>query len=419
MANKLTPPQPTGIGPLDRWLNLLWRYLNLDGQIDSTAVSMPAADGTQDGTLLYDWFNTASAGQISGGTISAVGTNITVTAGVGLIKVGSTPDDNTVACDWDALGSTALTDSRVTWVCVDYNAGSPQLTLLETTTSTEPAALNYNSCFPLGYCVREGSTVHVTNNPRRVEDAIGGLIRRFHQTLPLARDELVGGLMIGETGTRNITLSSGYLFDRQNRFTISAINTSSGGSFDAYYRDGVGGFTKVAASTQWPNTQYDNGSGTLATLGANKYANLFWYLELDGNLVMVYGRTEYNTAAAAALEALPSTLPLRTQVDGRLIARTTFKKSDATLTAIDSVFSAVFTAAAVTTHNNLSSLQGGTTGEYYHLTSAEYAALGTGGSSTSNLISTPTTIATDTSYIVMSYLTITSDLTVNGNLGVL
>ena len=36
-----------------------------------------------------------------------------------------------------------------------------------------------------------------------------------------------------------------------------------------------------------------------------------------------------------------------------------------------------------------------------------------------NVISTPTTIAADTSYPVISYLTVTSDLTVNGNLMVI
>lgn len=43
-----------------------------------------------------------------------------------------------------------------------------------------------------------------------------------------------------------------------------------------------------------------------------------------------------------------------------------------------------FTASNITdivtrNHNNLQSFQGGTAGEYYHLTAAEYAALGGGG----------------------------------------
>jgi len=328
-----------------------------------------------------DWFNTYPAGQVTGGTISATGTQIEVTAGEGLIKSGSTIDDPTYWCEWSALSLTTITDARVTWVCVDYNSGSPTITLIETTTSTEPAAMNYNSVWPLGYVVREGSIVHVTNNPRKAQDAIGGLIRRFHQTLPLARDELVGGLIVSESGTRNITLSAGYLFDRQNRFTVSALDTSVSGSFDRYYR-AVSGFTKESSQTQWPNTQYDDGSGTLVTMTNNRYANLFWYLELDGNLVMLYGRDEYVSAAGASMEELPATVPLRTSTDGKLIARTTFQKSAATFTAIDTVFSSIFSASAATTHNNLAGLQGGTSGEYYHLTSTQAADLTDGGGTT-------------------------------------
>ena len=36
----------------------------------------------------------------------------------------------------------------------------------------------------------------------------------------------------------------------------------------------------------------------------------------------------------------------------------------------------VFSSSIQVTHNSVSGLQGGTTSEYYHLTSAEYAALG-------------------------------------------
>ena len=44
---------------------------------------------------------------------------------------------------------------------------------------------------------------------------------------------------------------------------------------------------------------------------------------------------------------------------------------------------------------------------------------GGGGATVSNVISSPTTIAADTSYIVASYLKVDSDLTINGNLMVI
>jgi hypothetical protein len=324
---------------------------------------------------LASWFDAYSSGVISGGTIAdAGGGNITVTAGYGLIKATNAAFGVLYFCDWANLTATAIPVNTARWIGVEYNAGAPQITVRASDNFT------YLDDFPLGYVVNEAGTLHVTNNARVIVDAPGGLIRRFHQTLPYVRDELVGGLILNETGVRKITLSGGYLWDRSNRFAIAAIDTSGAGRFDLYYRDGAGGFTRVAAQTDWPNEQYDDNSGVLATMTNNRYAVIWWYLELDGGLVALYGRAQHVTAAAAQAESVPATLPLRLQVDGKLIGRLIFKKSDATATAIDTTWLTQFSPTATTTHNNLAGLQGGTLSEYYHLTAAEYAALGGGGS---------------------------------------
>ena len=44
---------------------------------------------------------------------------------------------------------------------------------------------------------------------------------------------------------------------------------------------------------------------------------------------------------------------------------------------------------------------------------------GSGDGTTNNVISTPTTIDADKSYVVVSYLTVTSTFTVNGNVAVI
>ncbi len=70
-APKLTPPPPTGIGVLDRWLALLWRLLTADGQIgwsqvDKTGSSIADIDDVtvtapSDGEMLIysngEWVN--------------------------------------------------------------------------------------------------------------------------------------------------------------------------------------------------------------------------------------------------------------------------------------------------------------------------------------------------------------------------
>ncbi len=46
MPNKLTPPPPTGIGILDRWLALLWRQLTAAGQLAWAQVSKEGSNLT-------------------------------------------------------------------------------------------------------------------------------------------------------------------------------------------------------------------------------------------------------------------------------------------------------------------------------------------------------------------------------------
>ena len=347
--------------------------VDLQREFTPSAVSAPHS--------VQDWFNTYSVGMVSGGTITAIGpSHVTVTAGTGISAIGTLDTDPVAFMDWDYIQAT-MTDQRVNWIAVNYNSGSPHVTVYTGSSSSDysvPTQINYQNIFPLGYVTKNGSDLYVTNNPRRIQDSVGGLIRRFYQTLPLARDEKLGGLILGETGTRNITLSSGKLWDRQNQFTIGALDTSADNVFSTWYRGAVAGtFTETENVTQWPNTQYDNGSGTLQTVAANRFANLWWYLSTEGQVAMVYGRNLYTSAAAASAGSIPATLPLPLNAHYRLIGRTTFQGSAATFTANDSVFTNTFTASAVTSHNNLSGLQGGTTGEYYHMTAAEDALAAT------------------------------------------
>ena len=104
------------------------------------------------------------------------------------------------------------------------------------------------------------------------------------------RADALGGLIIGETGTRNVTLSAGVLWFKLNRFPTTAIDTSGTDIFHAHYRDGLGGFTLIDDETQWDKINYDDNSGTLAALTTNRYGNIWWYLEPGGHLTCLYGR---------------------------------------------------------------------------------------------------------------------------------
>lgn len=327
----------------------------LNGKVGTTGsaqtLSLARIPGSTYSTVqhLQDIFH--SAGYVSGGAITdAGGGAVNVAAGSGLIRATNSATSTIYYFNWPASNGLAITADTIRYVGIEYNSGSPRVTVR---TSQN---WDYRTDFPLGRVVNEGGTLHILLDPQAVGDHANTMIQREYDTMPLAYDMRTGGLMLGETGTRNLTLSAGALWDRLNKFTIPALNTSGAGRFDAYYQNGAGGFTRVASLSQWPNTQYDDGSGTLATLTASRYANLWFYLETDGALVMLYGRSQYTTLAAALAGGEPPTVPLRIQAHGRLIGRLTFQKSAATASDVASVFTMMLASSAVSNHASLSNL---------------------------------------------------------------
>jgi len=161
----------------------------------------------------------------------------------------------------------------------------------------------------------------------------------------------------GETGVRTVTVTAGDLYDRLNLFQIGAVNTSGAGNeFANYFRDGNSGFVRVSDQNNWDNTSYDDGTGVLATLTNNRYAVLWFYLETDGEIVCVYGRAQYTTAAQAGDEAVPATVPVRLEAHGVLIGRIVFQEGVNIAESVESVYTATFTGTGVTDHGNLAGL---------------------------------------------------------------
>ncbi|KKL12906.1 hypothetical protein LCGC14_2531080, partial [marine sediment metagenome] len=290
-----------------------------------------------------------STGWFSGGAITdAGGATINVAAGTGAMRASDSPVAQLLFFDWSSASGQAITANSIRYVGVEYNAGSPQVVVR---TSNN---FDNNKDFSLGTVVNEGGTLHIQNAPWKIGDHASAMIQRARGVAPIARDKAVGGLIFSETGTRNVVVSTGALWHGLTSFTVSAIDTDPGGAADTFTTYSAGGqeATGVAA---WPNAQYDS-SGTLTNMDNNRWANLWWYLELDGELVMVYGTAQYTSAAKAGEEATPSTLPNRLQVHGILAARFIFQKSAGTAAEILSAFDTPFSVLGVTDHGNLGGL---------------------------------------------------------------
>jgi len=293
------------------------------------------------GTPTYDdfqdWLNIIqSAGRISGGEITenaAHNGTIDVAAGTGFIKTTDSATGTSKSFDWDADTGIALTDNRINYVYMDYNGGAPVVGV-----TTDRTTLDGRTEFILGKVYREGTTLHILSYGIRLTE----LAYNEHERLISVRGfERASGGEISETGQRYLTSGAGVFYFGLNRITTSAQDTSGADRFTYWYRDGGGGWTKVTGQQQIDNTHYDDGSGALATLTANRYGVHWVYIHFDSDINVIYGQGNYKLAEAENA-VLPDTVPELVSDFGVLAAKIVVQKSGANLLTVKSAYKELF-----------------------------------------------------------------------------
>jgi hypothetical protein len=182
------------------------------------------------------------------------------------------------------------------------------------------------------------------------------------------------------------------LLDEDIRYVLTAL--ADGGPYTVWYRTTAGAWTFDEGNTlpflygtypQWNNTS----TWTLVDGSSNYFLNYYVFgvpaLETQQQFILIPGQAEYATLSAAQGEG-PSNLswgnvpfqeiaPLYKITFGlkNSYGSTAKCRIEAVETLVGS--KATISAAGVTNHNALTGLQGGATGEYYHLTAAEHSAL--------------------------------------------
>ena len=274
----------------------------------------------------------------------------------------------------------ALTDNSANYLVVSYNAGNPVYSV-----TTNPALITNSDVVGATLLWRAGTQVHYQAINWGLSTA-SRINRRLVQT---NRYERASGLSLGESTGNVITLTAGNVWYGVSEIIEGAV-TSASSNADFYYHV-AGAYTKSTVST-YNITQYDNGTA-LQTLSNGRYAVNWVWRYLDGSglpkLAYVLGGGNYTQAQAIA-SATPAPPPILSTM-AILVGRIIVLKNAATAFQIDSAFTQVFSSTSVTDHNDLGNLQGGTTDEYFHLTSAEYTGTGTGNfvRATSPTLTTP------------------------------
>jgi hypothetical protein len=332
------------IGDVLIWNGAFWSTRKpMDSDIGCTNADGGAIQSLEDvlgyaqtpGLLYCDWDD-------------AGGGNLHVSSGAGLFRTANN-EISTISYGEFSEATFAIPVGEHRYIGVNWNGGSP---VVEAHTSDD---WDYETTWPIGnvYCDTSDSAIHLYWSPRKGSDLAGQISRRLRFTRPFERED--DGLVLGETGARNPTVSGGWLWEGDQRHDMTVgWDCSAASRFDIYYRDGSGGFSELADQAQWPNDRYDDGTGALHTMTAGKYAVIWWYIQTDGDLIAQFGRAEYDTIAAAHAEGTPTPSAPHVQSGGLLIGRYIFQKSASTAAVIETVWDSRFSPTSSASHGALS-----------------------------------------------------------------
>ena len=307
-----------------------------------------------------------SSGRLEGGAI---------TTGAGVVNVASAQwyirnanDDDAPLKPAVVASATGLVipDNDTSYIIADYNSGTPIHDVAPDITVIPCQA----------QCI--SSVVSRVNSNIDVLD-IGGYTNDF--MAKYTRAEAVtgwmkygSGLMVSDLGTQNIGITAGSLYNGVNRYVTPDLDTSVAGIFTYYYQSATPGiWTEQASSTQINIADWDDGSGTLASVSTNKFYNHAVYARVNSpsEYAVLYPQVEYNSLAAAqAAAGVQSTVPAFGEAfsTGRFIGTIITKANTVAFADIRSPFIEALFSATPTNHGDLSGLllaAGGTT--YGHI----------------------------------------------------
>jgi hypothetical protein len=256
-----------------------------------------------------------------------------------------------------------LTDQSINYITANYNNGNPVIE-----NSTSRANINQLDVVPLYTIYRNGiNLVYLDWDHQSI-----GLANKLADRLVRTRryEAEPDGLVLGEVPTRIVTITAGAVWSGGNKYVIDSFRSDTNQFVFHYHVNGA--WVKQLGITAYNNTQYDDGTN-LQTLANNSYG-VVWIVKRIGtpsnSACMVLGTQSYTLAQAVESKIPP--LPPELNALGLVIGRIIVLKSSDTAYQIDSIFETQFGNTSVNDHLHLSNLQGGTDGEYYHLTLSDY-----------------------------------------------
>lgn len=307
-----------------------------------------------------------SSGTVVKPTLSYNSGTRELTVGQGMYRTFLTTDYSGILKEYTVPQTTlTLLDNTKYYICATYNNGNPIVYA-----ETDIGIANDSAVLVIYTLFTEGNELDVLDWGF---EGISLANRINERLIDTDRYGIVGGFGLSAS-SRVITIAGGEFYLGSNKIAYNSI-TSNVNECELIWRNGSGGFNEQDV-TLYPNTQYDNGSGTLATLTDTHYG-IVWIWKSAGNPIEMYamlGDQSYANLELAKGGKIPPDIPEKVSLGAFLVGRIIFQKGSSTA-IVESAFDTVFNANAPTLHNSLLNLQGGSVGEYYHLSNVQITTI--------------------------------------------
>ncbi len=341
--------------------------------------------------------------------------SVTVSAGTGEILVGTVTArlfDNANYTgnlhDFTVAGGIFTVPSDTTrFITIRYNSGVPVMEII-----SDSNDINESDVIPVVTVFNDDAEIHY----RTFDNWANGALNKHNQRLVLTRHYLrQSGLSLSEVagGNRYLTVSAGICWYGIAKYTTDEVSSDASEYLYRWYHDGAGAWDNEKISGAYNNTLYDHPTSGSVEMTDGKYGVKWVYLMIadDENEIMyTSSRAEYDSVSTAQASTIPPAPPVFTahciQV-GRII----FLKGSSTASLVESAYDTSFTGSQISEHDSLTGLDGGTAGEYYHLTHSQHDTLTDGASSDADALHTHK-IAGFTSGTIDGATIATSDITV-------
>ena len=259
-------------------------------------------------------------------------------------------------------GIPPLNNNDTNYIIIEYNNGSPRYNILD-----NDGTVNGSSIVLFMIVYRANNFVHTLEFSNMGAGLSNKLNNRVIATDRFARESGCSLSLSANTGI--VVLSSGIVWNGPNRQILNSVN-SNGLFFKNFHSGGTWIYTTSGHTIN--NNFYDNGTDLVAATPSKYLVN--WYYrgqEIHDHLYEVISNSEYDSiqlAEASNEPNIPELITSHAFLVGRIIIGV-----NTNIGIIQSAFNTVFQpSGAPALHNDLSGIQGGVAGEYYHLDSNKY-----------------------------------------------